>query len=411
MGDGGTGGCRAGWLINGRGEPVCGATALQWRQGRVVSMEERGSSSPEEGAAGQGEEEWVDLSDCTVLPGLVDAHVHLFMEATADPARRKLQLGTTYEERRPVMALHKEQMARAGIVAVRDGGDYGGFALRFRHELRESDDASTTAVAIRAAGRAWRAAGRYGKLIGRPPRPGESLAEAVQRDLAAERRADLVKIAQSGVNSLDDFGKVTRPQFTVEELRGAVHVAHSHGRSVMVHANGPEPVGRAIDAGCDSVEHGYFATLDVLGRAPEVGTVWVPTLAPMWAISEAAGVSSKQRDVARRTLEQQMETVGRAVRAGVTIAAGSDAGGQGVAHGAGLWAELWLLRQAGLSVAQVVGAATIAGARLLGLEDLSAGLRVGGPASFIAVQGSPEELFSSSEPKIRLCRKQHMAVP
>ena len=358
-----------------------------------MAVEETGTSM-----AGQGD--LLDLSDCTILPGLVDAHVHLSMEATADPTRRQRQLETTYTERRPVMARHLEQLARAGVTGVRDGGDYGGFALRFRCEQREADDKSATVVAIRAAGRAWRAAGRYGKLIGRPPRSGERLAEAVRRDLAQAHRGDLVKIVQSGLNSLDDYGKVTLPQFAVQELRAAVDVAHAQGRSVMVHSNGPEAVARVIEAGCDSIEHGYFATLAVLEGASEAGTVWVPTLAPMWAYSESSGVPDKQRDVARRTLEHQLQAVGRAARAGVTIAAGSDAGSIGVEHGAGLWAELWLLRQAGMSVPQVVQAATSAAAQLLNRGAPSGGPWVGGPATFIAVQGSPEALFTRPEPRV-----------
>ncbi len=322
----------------------------------------------------------------TLLPGLVDAHVHLYMEATADPARRQLQLHTTYEERRPVMERALQSLARAGVVAVRDGGDYGGFAWRYCREH------STAPVVVCNAGRAWRAPGRYGKLIGRPPREGETLAEAVQRDLVATPGMELVKIAQSGVNSLVTFGKTTKPQFTREELRAVVTVAHAHGRTVMVHANGPEAVRRAIEAGCDSIEHGFFATLEVLKRACDTGTVWVPTLAPMWAYAQAPGVPDGQRDVARRTLEAQLETVGRAVRAGVTVAAGSDAGSLGVVHGPGLWAELWLLRQAGLSVDQVLEAATTVGARLLRLEAL--------PTDHIAVAGPRDQLFSDPAPTI-----------
>ena len=387
-------GCKAGWLLDGRGGAPRRAPLLWWRDGRLVAVEDTPASQSWRG-------DLLDLSDCTILPGLMDAHVHLFMEATADSARRKRQLETTYEERRPVMAHHVEAATRAGIVGVRDGGDYGGFALRFRHETREAAPA-TQAFTLRAAGRAWRAAGRYGKLIGRPPLEGERLADAVRRDLAATPRIDLVKIAQSGVNSLEHFGKVTRPQFSVEALRGAVAVAHAQGRPVMVHANGPEPVRTLIEAGCDSIEHGYFATYEVLARAPDVGTVWVPTLAPMWAYSEASGVPTLQREVARRTLAHQVETLRRGARAGVTIAAGSDAGSLGVEHGAGLWAELWLLRQAGLSAGQVVQAATTVGARLLGDEDLMGGLRVGGPATFIAVPGPPEELFNTPAIALRV---------
>ncbi len=401
-----------GWLLDGTGAPPRGPTTLTWTDDEIMVVE---PTAPES----LPDSDTLDLRDCTALPALVDAHVHLIMEATGDARRREDQLRATYEDRRPLLEANRQRHLDHGITAVRDGGDYGGYALRYRDETRdktrdESRDESTSDhgpgprdLVIRAAGRAWHAPDRYGRFIGRPPAPGTSLADSVAADAAQTRvGADHVKIAQSGVNSLKRFGWTSRPQFPPEELRLAVAAAHDRGRPVMVHANGPAAVASALDAGCDSVEHGYFATLEVLKRAPESGAVWVPTLAPMWALAHSETMDPAARDMALRTLDHQLNQIRGAVSAGVILAAGSDAGSQGVDHGPGLWTELHLLALAGLSTPQVVSAATSVGARLLALPPGMSTLTPGSPASWIAVRSTPDQLFATPniQPEIVVIR-------
>jgi imidazolonepropionase-like amidohydrolase len=392
-----SGQAQVGWLLDGTGQPARGPTTLTWTEGELDRLEPT-SQTPSLDHA-------LDLRDCTALPALVDAHVHLIMEATADSERRQGQLRATYKDRRPLLVAHRQSHLDHGIAAVRDGGDYGGYALRFRDEVLaghenepgQSHEPEQDGLVIRAAGRAWHAPDRYGRFIGRPPPPGTSLSDAVA---AHQDEANHVKIAQSGVNSLKRFGQTSRPQFQSEELRLAVEAAHARGRPVMVHANGPAAVVSALEAGCDSVEHGYFATGDVLKRAPESGTVWVPTLAPMWAMAHAETLERAARDMAKRILAHQLDQTLEAARAGVILAAGSDAGSLGVDHGPGLWTELYLLAQAGLSTPKVVSAATTVGAQLLALPPTASTvapgtLAPGSPASWIAVRGSPDQIFAT----------------
>ena len=120
-------------------------------------------------------------------------------------------------------------------------------------------------------------------------------------------RSDHVKIVQSGLNSLSDFGKEAKSQFDPDELKRAVSRVHRTGRRVMVHANGREPVKTAIAAGCDSVEHGFFMGRENLEALAERGIFWVPTVVTMKAFAELEfGV---KRDVARRNLEHQLEQI------------------------------------------------------------------------------------------------------
>ncbi len=410
-----SGQAHVGWLVDGTGAPALGPTTLAWTGDEITRLDPTPSRPAlPDGSSDPAFDDALDLRDCTALPALVDAHVHLIMEATDDAERRQAQLHATYEDRRPVLETHSRRHLDHGIIAVRDGGDYGGYALRYRDEAgttarttartqdqdrdrdRDQDRDRTQDLVIRAAGRAWHAPDRYGRFIGRPPNPGTSLANSVAADLTEKALgADHVKIAQSGVNSLKRFGWTSRPQFAPEELRLAVAAAHSRSRPVMIHANGPAAVASALDAGCDSVEHGYFATGEVLQRAPETGTVWVPTLAPMWAIAHAETLEPSARDMARRTLDHQLDQTRAAVRAGVILAAGSDAGSPGVDHGPGLWTELYLLAQAGLSTPQVVSAATTVSARLLALAPGTGTLAPGHRASWIALRGSPDTLFAT----------------
>ena len=124
-------------------------------------------------------------------------------------------------------------------------------------------------VCVRAAGRAWHREGRYGRLIGRPPAEGLSVAEAIRQD---GERGDHLKIVNSGLNSLTEYGRTTAPQFDLAEMSAAVKAAAERGLSVMVHANGEEPVRIAVMSGCRSVEHGFFMGRENLARMAEQGS-------------------------------------------------------------------------------------------------------------------------------------------
>lgn len=373
----------AGWLIDGTGGPVRENVWIRVEDGKIVSM-----GTPEMAKADDSRLPVLDFSGCTLLPPLIDAHVHLFMSATPDPEIRQKQLDATYAELRPTMVEHLRALAASGVVAARDGGDYGGYALRLRDEGDRNDP-----VRLRAAGKAWRRDGRYGRLIGRPVPHGLSLAEAIQRD---DQTSDHVKLVNSGINSLKTFGRQTPPQFSPEELRDAVRAAHERGKSVMVHANGPEPVRGAVEAGCDSVEHGFFMGEENLARMAERGTVWAPTAVTMRAYAETLPADDPAAEIARRTFDHQLAQIERARELGVKIAVGTDAGSLGVEHGRAVAWEMGILAEAGFSISEAVHSATEIGARLLGYPDLGR-IASGQPVRFLAVAGGFETLLANLE--------------
>jgi hypothetical protein len=211
------------------------------------------------------------------------------MSSAADPAVRRSRLDASFDDLQPTMTLHMSDLQAHGIAAVRDGGDYGGHALRFRSNLQPG-----ISVRLRAAGKAWHREGRYGRLIGRPVPVGTKLETAVHRETDP---VDHIKLVNSGLNSLKTVHNRTAPQFSFDEIKAGIRAAHERNLPVMVHCNGKEPVQGAVEAGCDSVEHGFFMDRDTLTLMADKRTVWVPTAVTMHAYAETLPSGSPEADV------------------------------------------------------------------------------------------------------------------
>ena len=365
---------RAGWLVDGSGAPPRKDVLLTIAGGRIASIEELPPDRPVPDGS-------LDCGGCTVTPGLIDSHVHLTMTATRDEACRTRQRQAPFDVVGRTIRDNLDDHLRHGVVAVRDGGGCRGNVARW---VREHPGHP---VGVRAAGRAWHRAGRYGRLIGRAVPDGLSLAEAIAAD---PDPGDHVKIVNSGLNSLTEYGRRTAPQFGLEEMRAAVQAAAARGRDVMVHANGEEPVRVAVMAGCRSIEHGFFMGRDNLARMAERGTVWVPTAVTMQAYADQLALAGRDPGAARRTLDHQLAQLATARKLGVTVALGTDAGTPGVDHGAAVMREMHLLAQAGFTFAEAVRCAAVNAALLVG--GGSGLLAVGRPATFALHAADPDEI-------------------
>jgi imidazolonepropionase-like amidohydrolase len=370
----------AGWLVDGSGGPVRQKVLMGWEESTMVSVQE---AEPQDIRKTSAE----DLGTFTVLPGLVDAHVHLSLSGTVNPEERRKQVHATFDQAGVRIEGHILDHMRRGVVALRDGGDRQAHVLSYKNRLSRD---TRLPVRLKAPGQAWHAPGRYGGLIGRTPQTGETLKAAVARGCAG---ADHIKIVNSGLNSLTRFGDETPPQFGLDALREAVREAHARGRKVMVHANGKVPVALAVEAGCDSIEHGFFMGKENLEKMAERGTVWVPTLFTMAAYAQNLGKDRVESKVAGRNLEHQLDQLRLAFGIGVPIATGTDSGSLGVHHGEALSEELRLLMTAGFPLEQAVRCASSRGAALLEVEDHTGVLAPGRPATFVAVKGRPESIL------------------
>ena len=371
----------AGGLIDGSGGPIRRNVQIEIRNGLIQALEDRLARSS--GAPSSRAKAELDLSGCTVLPGLIDSHVHLTMTGSVDETLRTHLRDASFEVVRQMILENLREHLRTGVIAVRDAGGTRGNALRFS----KSSPGRGQPVRVLAAGRAWHRPGRYGRLIGRPPARGLDLAQSIRQN---GEPADHIKIVNSGLNSLTEFGKQTAPQFDRPELSAAVRAAAERGLSVMVHANGEVPVRIAVRSGCRSVEHGFFMGKDNLARMADTGVIWVPTAVTMRAFARFCRQTRRNPDVARRTLDHQLEQLALARRLGVRVALGTDSGSPGVHHGAAVIEEMKLLMRAGFTLEEAIGCASGNAGLLVGPRFGL--LQHGYPATFIVVEAEPYRL-------------------
>jgi len=378
----------AGWLIDGTGAPAQKNVLITVKDGvfKEIRQFPEGALIPSN---------FEDLSVCTVVPGLMDAHVHLFMSGTVDRERRKRQLNDGFERIQKTISRHLEQLIAHGVSAVRDGGDRNGYARRYKKYCMKEKYA---AISIHAAGKAWHKAGRYGSFVGRAPKG--PLAEGILRESDG---IDHVKIIQSGLNSLKYFGKESLPQFRLKALREAVEAASSLGLKTMVHANGRLPVKIALEAGCNSIEHGFFMGEENLALMADSRVFWVPTACTMKAYGKYMGGNGEEGQMALRNLEHQLEQITRAKALGVPIALGTDSGSLGVRHGSALVDELGLFLEAGYSIEEAIKCASLNAAILMGLEGRGV-IKKGMQADFVAAKGHPSKLPESLKSVFKIHR-------
>jgi imidazolonepropionase-like amidohydrolase len=375
---------QAGWLIDGYSAAVQHNMRLDHKNGTIRTIRKLTATMPD---STQPNMQVLDLSDCTLLPGLIDCHVHLALSSTA----RQNPTGDIISEElarvHGSILKHLNQLLARGVMAVRDGGDPDGIALRYK----TNPDRKEHPVHVAVAGKAWHRPGRYGQLIGGALSADRTLAEII---LQEKMGVDHIKIVNSGLNSLTEFAKQTAPQFDTAELKAAVRAARQRGLKTMVHANGELPVKIAIDAGCDSIEHGFFMGEENLNRMADRGTTWVPTAYTMKALGDQMKRKRVDTGVVQKNLEHQIKQIQTARETGVRIALGTDAGSAGVLHGQAVIEEMRIFLDAGYPIEEVVRCASHNGALLLGL--LQAGqLKENMPATFVAVKGPPSLLPES----------------
>ena len=324
-----------------------------------------------------------DLGDVTLLPGLIDAHVHLVWSASAEPHEvvERESCALTALRCANNAALH----LRAGVTTVRDVGSTDGLAIEVGRAVQLGILPGPKVV---AAGRAIAMTGGHGWFLGREADGAEAVRHAAREEMKAG--ATCIKLMASGgvYGHAEEPGS---PQLTVEEMRAGVEETHKAGRKVAAHAYSVEAVGNALDAGVDSIEHGSFIDRDTAGRMRESGTYLVPTMSVYRAMSERGPELGAPEYIRRKTaevLEASREAFRLALEAGVPVAAGTDCGAPGHPHGT-LPEELMLMVESGASPIQALRFGTSAAADLLGLGDEVGSLEPGKRADLLAVDGDP----------------------
>jgi imidazolonepropionase-like amidohydrolase len=323
------------------------------------------------------------LDGLTLLPGLINCHVHLCLGAEPDPVRmlRDDPPGLTAVK----AAARARQTVEAGITTVRDlgGKDYLEFSIR-----QAIGDGLIPGPRVLAAGRGICMTGGHGWWIGREADGPDEVRKAVREQL--KMGADVIKILATG-GVMTPGVEPGSPQLTAEEIGAAVDEARKAGRRTAAHAQAESGIGHCVDAGITTIEHGIFLNDDLIARMKQRGVYLVPTLIAPYAIAaggEAAGIPSFMVRKSEAVLETHLRSFGRAARAGVPIAAGTDAGTPLNPHGS-MVPELALMLRGGLGPMDALRAATSSAAAALGLERETGRIAPGLAADLLAVAGDP----------------------
>jgi len=337
----------------------------------------------------------IDLKTKTVMPGLMDMHVHLESETKKGGYADRFTMNP--EDLAFQSAKYAETTLMSGFTTVRDlGGSGVNIALRnaVNKGLTIGPRIYTAGKAIATTGGHADPTNGYRKDMMGDPGPDKGVVNGVEDCRKAVRQrykegADLIKItATGGVLSLAKNG--SNPQFTEEEIRAVVETAKDYGFTVAAHAHGAEGIKRAIRAGVTSIEHGTYMDEEGMQLMKQHGTWYVPTIIAGKSVMDSAKIPGYFADVvvpkALAVGPLIQATFGRAYKAGVKIAFGTDAGVY--QHGQN-YLEFVYMNEAGMPPMEAIRAATISAATLLGVEDKLGSIQKNKLADVIAIDGDP----------------------
>lgn len=320
----------------------------------------------------------VDLGDVTVLPGMIDVHVHLAFDASTDPVGALA--ARTPDEVRDAMVDAGRRHLLAGVTTVRDLGDphYRSLELRGRPDL----------PTIVASGPPVTTVAGHCHFLGGATESTVSAVRAAVRE-RAERGCDVVKIMASG-GTMTAGTAQHLTQFGVAELRAAVHEAHKHGMPVVVHAHASAAIANALAAGVDGLEHVSFWSADGIDDRPDlldqIAARQVTVSASLGA-APVPGVSAPPEVAAR--VPRIMAGYRRLIEAGAVVVAGTDAGIGPPKRHPSLPNAVPQLVSLGMSPLAALRSVTSVAAEVCGLAGRKGRLAAGFDADLIAVAGDP----------------------
>ena len=337
----------------------------------------------------------VDLTTRTVMPGLIDAHVHMEHETSPNNFEQRFRLNKA--DYAFLSVGYAEKTLMAGFTTVRDLGG-SGVNISLRNAINKG---LVKGPRIYTAGRMLSSTGGHGD-------PTNGLREDLIGDLGPEdgvvngvdecRKAvrirykegsDVIKISSTGgVLSLEKDGSGV--QFSEEEIKAIVQTAKDYGMRVAAHAHGAEGIKRALRAGVTSIEHGTYMDDEAIALIKQTGAWYVPTIIAGKSVADSAQkpgyfpaiIAEKARTVGPLI----QGTFAKAYKAGVKIGFGTDAGVY--AHGKN-WMEFVYMNEAGMPALEAIKAATISDAELIGVGDKIGSIEKGRLADIVAVEGDP----------------------
>jgi imidazolonepropionase-like amidohydrolase len=324
-----------------------------------------------------------DISGKSILPGLIDAHVHLCIDGSPDPMTSLLKDSTPQLTLKA--ASHARRTLDAGVTTIRDmgGKDYVDLAIRDGIE-----SGLLQGPRMICSGRVVCMTGGHGWQFGREADGTDEIREAVREQLKAG--VDFIKLMATG-------GVMTKgvdpgaTQFNLEELLAGVEEARKAGRRTATHAMGTEGIKNALWAGIHSIEHGVYLDDEAIELMLEMKAYLVPTLNAPYQIIRGGvkrGVPRYAVEKSKAVMKSHFQSVRKAYKAKIPIAMGTDAGTPFNCHGENL-KEMELLVKAGMTPMEALVATTKIASEVLGLEKKIGTLEKGKLADLIVVDGNP----------------------
>ena len=386
----------AGNLIDGKSDRVQSRISIVVDGNTIADIQEGFISSNDF-------ENYIDLRNYTVLPGLMDMHVHFGGEYLS---KAEAPLKVEREMEAILATQHALVTFKSGFTTVRQVGDSGLVAISLRDAINAG---KVVGPRIFAAGKTIATTGGHadptnGKALDdyAYPLPEQGVVNGPYEVYTAVRQrykdgADGIKITVTG-GVLSPAKSGDNPQFTQEEVDAVVSAAKDYGMWVAVHAHGAEGMKRAIKAGVDSIEHGTFMDDEAMDLMIENGTYYVPTISAGVWVAEKSKIDNFFPEIVRPKAAsvgpQISGTFKKAHKRGVKIAFGTDAGVQ--KHGTN-WKEFVYMVQNGMSEMKAIQSATMETAKLLRIEDKLGSIEEGKLADMIAVKGNPLDDISILE--------------
>jgi imidazolonepropionase-like amidohydrolase len=334
----------------------------------------------------------IALAEMTLLPGLMDIHSHIFLHPYNEASWDDQVLKEPVAYRSVEAVLHVKDTLLAGFTLLRDLGTEGaGYSdLSIKRAIEEGLIPGPRLLVVTKAIVATASYGPgprgYAENVFLPK--GAQEVSGIPEILKAVREqagmgADWIKVyADYGRGPAGKQG----PTFSVEELRALVEESHSAGRLVAAHATTAEGMRRAVEAGVDTIEHGFGGTEEVFRQMAAKGVGYLPTLTAVEAMAEYFHGYKPGVSAATAEMQTALHAFKLALDNKVTIGAGSDVGV--FAHGTNYRELEWMVR-GGMSPTQAILAATLTNARIVRMEDKLGAIRAGMLADLIAVPGDP----------------------
>ena len=380
---------RAGVLIDGKSDQPRRDQVIVVRGHRIESVSDAAAAKIPAGAA------TIDLSHATVLPGLIDSHTHIFLQGE-DPAQggydaNILKYPLALRAARATVAARRA--LEQGFTTLRDveteGAGYGDVGIK-----EAIEGGYIPGPRLFVATRAISTTGGYNLEGYAPeldmPKGAQIIDGPVEARKAAREQldhgADWIKVYMTHRSWVGKHGElVSQPTLTVEELKAIVDEAHGWGKKVACHAYNGIGLQRALDGGCDSIEHGLEITDAQIAQMVKQGTWYCATLAPYYHDWAPADTPNGQRD--RKRVSEHGVSFNKALKAGVKIVFGTDMGG--IPWTEAMAQEFPRMAEFGMAPMEIIKSATSRAADMLDMTGQIGVVAPGAYADIVAVKGDP----------------------